>query len=73
MSSSSQRSSCASKAWAARFGKCLKNLVINWDASLFSLVDPLTADNISKYSGSFYKTFKKIINFNKYLIDIFIY
>lgn len=53
ISSSSQRSSCASKAWAARLGKYLKNLVINWDASLFSLVDPLTADNISRYSGSF--------------------
>ena len=57
-SSSSQRSSCASMAWSASVGKCLKNRAINCDANLFSFEDPFTAVRISKYSASCWKNTK---------------
>lgn len=52
MLSSSHKSSEASIALSAKFGKCLKNLPMNWDAKRFSLSEPLTASIISWYSFS---------------------
>lgn len=56
-SSSSQRSNWASMACSARFGKLLKNFAMNCDAKRFSLSDPFTAANISKYSFSCWNSY----------------
>lgn len=52
MFSSSHKSSDASIAESAKFGKNLKNFPINCDAKRFSFSDPFTASMISRYSFS---------------------
>lgn len=49
---SSHKSKWASIAWLVSAGKLLKNFAINCAAKRFSLSDPFTAANISKYSFS---------------------
>lgn len=54
-SSSSQRSNWALIAESASSGKCLKNLGINWAASLFSLAPPFTPSKIAWYASLCWK------------------
>ena len=52
LSSSSHKSNIASIAFSCSFGKNLKNLVINWEASLFSGCEPFTAAKMNEKASS---------------------
>lgn len=69
MSSSSHKSKCAFIASSASLGKCLKNLAINCDARRFSLGDPLTAVNISKYSFSCCNVNSNVVKNNSQILN----